>query len=74
MVRASLRLPADEAVADGTLLALGMESMQAIALQYQILEKLDLDVPVELLLGERTLAQLADHLGSGASPAEPEAA
>lgn len=71
VVHAALRLPGGESVAAQTLLGLGMESMQAIALQYQILEKLDVDVPVEVLLGDRTVAQLAEHIGRGAAaPAE----
>jgi methionyl-tRNA synthetase len=59
LVREALRLPSDAVVADSTLIALGTESMQAIALQYQILERTGADVPLEDLLGERTVAQLA---------------
>jgi methionyl-tRNA synthetase len=70
LVRAALQLSAERSVGGQTLVNLGMESMQAIALQYQIMEKLDLDVPVDVLLGERTVAQLAEHLGGGAAPAE----
>jgi acyl carrier protein len=63
-VRESLLLAPDAPVADSTLVALGMESMQSIALQYQVLEKLGVDVPVDILLGERTVAELAAFLGA----------
>jgi acyl carrier protein len=63
-VRESLLLAPDAPVADRTLVALGMESMQSIALQYQLLEKLGVDVPVDVLLGERTVAELAAFLGA----------
>jgi acyl carrier protein len=49
-------------VAGATLVSLGVESMQAIALQYQILAGTGVDLPVEDLLGERTVAQLAAGL------------
>jgi methionyl-tRNA synthetase len=66
LVREALRLPAGAPVAGSTLLALGTESMQAIALQYQILERTGADVPLEDLLGDRTVAQLADFLSGPA--------
>jgi methionyl-tRNA synthetase len=62
LVRDTLRLPAEAPVADATLVSLGAESMQAIALQYQILAATGADVPVEDLLGEHTVAQLAASL------------
>jgi methionyl-tRNA synthetase len=58
-VREALRLPEDQPVADATLVSLGVESMQAITLQYQILEETGADVTVEDLLGDRTVAELA---------------
>lgn len=58
-VRTSLRLPADEPVADRTLTELGISSMQSVALQYQILEKTGADVTVDQLLGERDVTDLA---------------
>lgn len=67
LVRESLQLDADAPVADRTLVELGMTSMQCIALQYQILEKLDVDVTVEDLLGERTVGALAGYLETGAA-------
>jgi methionyl-tRNA synthetase len=67
-VRESLVLAPDAPVADSTLVALGMESMQSIALQYQLLEKLGVDVPVDVLLGERTVAELAGFLDAQLSP------
>jgi methionyl-tRNA synthetase len=68
LVRESLLLPAGQPIADRTLVQLGMESLQSIALQYQILEKLDADVSVEVLLGTRTIAELADLLGADLPP------
>lgn len=67
-VREALRLAPETPVGGSTLVALGMESMQSIALQYQLLEKLDVDVPVEVLLGERTVAELAEFLDGELSP------
>jgi methionyl-tRNA synthetase len=71
LVRETLQLPADTPVAEATLVSLGAESMQAIALQYQILAATGADVPVQDLLGDRTVEQLAasipgEHNGSGA--------
>jgi len=66
LVREALRLPEDEQVADETLIALGIKSMQAIALQYQILERTGADVTVEDLLGMRTVAELAALLSEEA--------
>jgi methionyl-tRNA synthetase len=68
VVRESLQLPATDEVATRTLLELGMTSMQSIALQYQILEKLGVDVKVEDLLGSRTVGELAAFLET--TPAE----
>lgn len=67
-VRESLVLAPEAAVGESTLVALGMESMQSIALQYQLLDKLGLDVPVEVLLGERTVAELAAFLDGELTP------
>lgn len=68
LVRETLRLPADEPVHDSSLVRIGMESLQAIALQYQITERLGADVPLEDLLGDRTVAELADLILEGAEP------
>ena len=59
LVRETLQLPSDRPVADATLVSLGAESMQAIAIQYQILAATGADVAVQDLLGDRTVAQLA---------------
>lgn len=64
LIREALQLPEDAEVAAATLVALGVKSMQAIALQYQILERTGADVSVEDLLGERTVAELAAFLSS----------
>jgi methionyl-tRNA synthetase len=61
-VREVLRLEADEPVSGRTLVSLGLGSLQAIALQYKLLEQADLDVRVEDLLGDRTVADLAAFL------------
>lgn len=65
LVREALQLPEGTPVADATLVSLGVESMQAIALQYQILAGTGVDMPVEDLLGDRTVAQLAAGLPVG---------
>ncbi len=62
LVRETLQLPAGAPVADATLVSLGAESMQAIALQYQILAATGADVAVRDLLGDHTVAQLAHGL------------
>lgn len=63
-VREALRLPEEKPVADATLVSLGIESMQAITLQYQILEHAGADVTVEDLLGDRTVAELASFVSA----------
>jgi methionyl-tRNA synthetase len=68
LVREALQLPEGEQVADATLVSLGIKSMQAIALQYQILERTGADVTVEELLGERTVAELAEFLTGSPTP------
>ncbi len=47
---------------EATLVALGLNSMQAIALQYQILQRTGADIAIDDLLGDRTLAELAQLL------------
>jgi methionyl-tRNA synthetase len=68
-VREALLLPAGQPVADATLVALGTTSLQAIALQYQVLEHTGADVSVEDLLGCRTVAELAGLIAAGEVPA-----
>ncbi len=64
-VGAVLTLPEGEVPADATLVALGVTSMQAIALQYQVLQRTGTDVAIEDLLGERTIAELAELVSGG---------
>jgi len=45
-----------------SLALLGVTSMQSIALQYQILDRTGVDISIEQLLGERSMAQLAGYL------------
>jgi methionyl-tRNA synthetase len=47
---------------DSSLALLGMTSMQSIALQYQILDRTGVDISIEQLLGERSMAELAGYL------------
>ena len=68
-VREALLLPAGQPVAGATLVTLGTTSLQAIALQYQVLEHTGEDVSVEDLLGCRTVAQLAELIAAGEVPA-----
>lgn len=44
------------------LASLGVTSMQSIALQYQIMDRTGVDISIEQLLGDRSMAQLADYL------------
>jgi methionyl-tRNA synthetase len=66
LVRQTLQLPAGASVGDATLVSLGAESMQAIAIQYQILARTGADVAMEDLLGDHTVAQLAAMLPAAA--------
>lgn len=68
LVRGVLRLPEDAAVRDRTLVSLGMESLQALALQYQLLDQLGADVSIEDLLGSRSVAELAALVAGGLPP------
>jgi methionyl-tRNA synthetase len=68
-VREALLLPEGQPVADATLVSLGTTSLQAIALQYQVLEHTGADVTVDDLLGGNTVAQLAELISAGEVPA-----
>jgi len=68
LVRGVLRLAEDAPVERRTLVSLGMESLQAIALQYQVLEQVGADVTIEDLLGTRDVAALAAFIASGLAP------
>jgi methionyl-tRNA synthetase len=70
-VTEALSLPEGTADPDATLVTLGSTSMQAIALQYQILQRTGKDIAIDDLLGDRTLADLATTL---AKPTEEDAA
>ena len=73
LVSEALRLPAGTQVADATLAALGIKSMQAIALQYQILQLAGVDVSIDDLLGHRTVAELAALVDAGTvAPADDQ--
>jgi methionyl-tRNA synthetase len=65
LVRSTLGLPAEAAVADRSLLELGASSLQVVAVQYQIMERLDLDVPMSELLSGRSVAALSRDLAEG---------
>jgi methionyl-tRNA synthetase len=65
VVRGVLRLPADAPVHDKSLARLGMESLQAIALQYQLVERLGADVPIEALLDSQNITELAEIAAAG---------
>lgn len=68
LVRSVLRLPPDEPVHDRSPVSMGMESLQAIALQYQIYEQVGADISVEDLLGSRNVAELATLIASNLDP------
>ncbi|MEW2065617.1 class I tRNA ligase family protein [Streptomyces sp. NPDC007346] len=59
LVRTLLQLPADHVVATQGLNALGTSSLQAVTLQYQLLEALDVDVTLDELLGAENVSALA---------------
>ncbi|MDQ2959162.1 MAG: class I tRNA ligase family protein [Actinomycetota bacterium] len=67
VVAEALRVPAEDALPDKSLALLGMTSMQSIALQYQIMDRTGVDLSIEELLGERSIAELAGHLQSSMS-------
>ena len=69
-VAEALQLPAGAADPGATLLALGSTSMQAIALQYQILQRTGADLALDDLLGGSTIADIAALLGKLALPAD----
>jgi methionyl-tRNA synthetase len=73
LVRGVMLLPDDQPVHDRTLAGLGMESLQAIALQYQLMEQAGADVTIEDLLGSRDVAGLAGLIASGLDPEVVEA-
>lgn len=73
LVRVVLRLPDDEPVRDRTLVGLGMESLQAIALQYQLMDQVGADVSIEDLMGGRDVARLAELIAAGLDPEALEA-
>ena len=73
LVRGTLRLGADDPVADRSLVALGMESLQAIALQYQIVEQVGADITIADLMSSRDVAELAARI-AGDIVTEPAAA
>ncbi|WP_405617228.1 class I tRNA ligase family protein [Streptomyces sp. NBC_00076] len=72
LVRAVLQLPDDEEVCDRSLSQLNTSSLQAVTLQYQILEALDVDVSVEELLGSHDINTLATVIEERAEPAALE--
>jgi methionyl-tRNA synthetase len=59
MVTSTLQRAPGETVADSSLVALGGSSLHAVALQYQISERSGVEVSVEELMGERSVADLA---------------
>jgi methionyl-tRNA synthetase len=61
LVISTLQLDDDTVVDDRTLVELGMGSLQAVAVQFQILQRFDLDIPLQDLLGP-TVAELAEIL------------
>jgi len=67
LVRNTLELPEEEPVDDKTLAGLGMVSLQTVALQYQILADVGVDIGVDDLLGDRDVAALACLLGERAA-------
>ncbi|MEU1345661.1 class I tRNA ligase family protein [Streptomyces sp. NPDC005775] len=69
-VRETLRLPDGEPVAHRTPAELGMSSLQAVALQYQILEHTEVDLTMDELLGGGDVNALAAVLAERAPEAD----
>lgn len=59
IVRETLQLPDDEQIGDRTLRQLNMSSIHAIAIQYRVLDELDVDISLDDLLGDRDVDSLA---------------
>jgi methionyl-tRNA synthetase len=72
VIAEALQLTAADTDPDATLLALGSTSMQAISLQYQILQRTGADVAIDDLLGNRTVAELAELLAKQSADAQDE--
>ncbi|WP_405775367.1 class I tRNA ligase family protein [Streptomyces sp. NBC_00859] len=73
LVRTLLQLPADQSVASHGLASLGTSSLQAVTLQYQILEALDVDVTLDEVLGAddvSALASLVEERAAGTAVTE----
>lgn len=69
VARTALRLGADEPIAHRTLTQLAAGSLQAVTVQYQILDALDVDLSMDELLHGGTLAELAAVIAERAEPA-----
>jgi methionyl-tRNA synthetase len=69
VMRGALQLPDGEAFEDRPLTDLAMSSLQAVTVQYRILDELDVDVAVEELMGATDVAALAALIEERAEPA-----
>ncbi|MEU9716512.1 class I tRNA ligase family protein [Streptomyces sp. NPDC047976] len=68
IARTALRLGEDEHIAHRTLTQLAAGSLQAVTVQYQILDALDVDLSMDELLHGGTLAELAAVIAERAEP------
>ncbi|MEU3723420.1 class I tRNA ligase family protein [Streptomyces sp. NPDC031705] len=68
IARIALRLADDEQIAHRTLTQLAAGSLQAVTVQYQILDALDVDLSMDELLHGGTLAELAAVIAERAEP------
>ncbi|MFH7596478.1 class I tRNA ligase family protein [Streptomyces racemochromogenes] len=68
IARTALRLGPDEQIARRTLTQLAAGSLQAVTVQYQILDALDVDLSMDELLHGGTLAELAAVIAERAEP------
>ncbi|MFF7616717.1 class I tRNA ligase family protein [Streptomyces lavendulae] len=68
IARTVLRLGDDEQIAHRTLTQLAAGSLQAVTVQYQILDALDVDLSMDELLHGGTLAELAAVIAERAEP------
>lgn len=68
LVVSTVQLADESGLDTSTLVELGVGSLHAVALQFQILDQLDVDIAVEDLLGDRDLTALARLLEEKATP------
>ncbi|PWB83434.1 MAG: non-ribosomal peptide synthetase, partial [Methylocystaceae bacterium] len=59
-----LRIPASDLVADWPIIRVGLDSLRSVELKHALDEMLGTDVPLSLLMSEKTFTQIANELGA----------